>query len=266
MPSKPFEKVAILEQEIDAVTYDEVLAHIDRVVAARRFSYCVTANVDHLMKLRRDPEFRVVYRGADLVVPDGVPLLWAARWLGTPLKGRVNGTALFERIAEHAARRGYALFFLGGAGDSARLAADRLAARHPGLRVVGVSAPPLGFDAEERQNAELWRQIAASGADILIVGLGAPKQEKWIANHARHSGVCFAVGVGVSFSLVAGTIARAPAWMQRWGFEWLWRLSQEPGHLWRRYLIEDMPFFWLVARQRWGQRRTGAPRVQEDRP
>ena len=247
----------ILGQEIHAVQYEDVLRHVDQVIAAGRSSYCVTANIDHLMKLRRDAEFRVVYSGADLVVADGVPLLWAARFLGSPLPARVNGTALFEHIAAHAARAGYALFFLGGAGDSARRAANVLTVRYPGLQVVGVSAPPQGFDLDERQNSTLESQIAASGAQILIVGLGAPKQEKWIAKHARAAGVNFAVGVGVSFSLVAGTIARAPAWMQRNGLEWLWRLSQEPGRLWRRYLIEDMPFFWLVARQWW----TGPPAI-----
>jgi N-acetylglucosaminyldiphosphoundecaprenol N-acetyl-beta-D-mannosaminyltransferase len=254
------QRIDILGQAIDNVVYDDVLAHIDRAVAERRFFHCITANVDHLMKLRRDPAFRAVYRAADLVVADGVPLVWASRWLGTPLKARVNGTALFERIAAHAARCGYSLFFLGGAEDSAQRAAEVLKARHPRLRIAGIYAPPLGFDRHDARNAQLQRMIAASGADILIVGLGAPKQENWIARHAPGTGVRFAVGVGVSFSLVAGTIARAPRWMQRIGLEWLWRLAMEPRRLWKRYLVDDMPFFWHVARQAVSaRRRRGRP-------
>ena len=246
------ERVDLLGVEIDNLSMDEVLTGIVEWVSSRRFSYAVTPNVDHMMLLRRDPELRAVYARANLVLADGVPLIWAAKFLGTPLKGRVNGTDLFERTCELAARMGYSVFLLGGNPGAARRAADRLTKRLPGLKVAGCFCPPLGFHTDPAQNRAIQSRIRKSGAEILFVGLGAPKQEKWIFNYAGESGVAFAVGIGISFSFVAGDISRAPVWMQRRGLEWLWRLRAEPRRLWKRYLLEDIPFVGLVARE-WAQ-------------
>ncbi len=242
--------VRILDQTIDNVTIGDVLLRVEAHISSDRFAYCVTPNVDHIMKLRRDPEFRAIYDGADLRVPDGVPLLWAARLLGTPLRARVNGTDLFERLCAHAADHGWSVFLLGGAGDTAEQAAATLARRHPSLRVAGTHSPRMGFEHDPAACKRICDAVRASGADILFVGLGAPKQERWIFEHGAGCGVHFAVGVGVSFSFVAGAIPRAPLWMQRGGLEWLWRLTQEPDRLWKRYLVDDLPFLWLVAKQR----------------
>jgi N-acetylglucosaminyldiphosphoundecaprenol N-acetyl-beta-D-mannosaminyltransferase len=199
------------------------------------------------MKLRQDPEFRGIYDGAILRVPDGMPLVWAARLQGKPLLGRVNGTDLFERLAAHSAKQGWSIFLLGGAGDSAAQAAAELVRRDPELRIAGFSAPQMGFENDPEECRRIEELIRASKADILFVGVGAPKQERWIVRHGAACGVSFAIGVGVSFSFVAGTIPRAPLWMQVNGLEWLWRLAQEPGRLWKRYLIDDLPFLWLVT-------------------
>jgi N-acetylglucosaminyldiphosphoundecaprenol N-acetyl-beta-D-mannosaminyltransferase len=205
------------------------------------------------MKLRHDADFRAVYAKAGLRVADGVPLVWASRFLGTPLHGRVNGTDLFELLAAEAAKWGWSIFLLGGAGDAAALAAAELRRRHDGLSVAGTYSPQFGFEQDPRECRRITEMIAESGADILFVGLGAPKQEKWIAQYGAACNVRFAVGVGVSFSFVAGTLPRAPFWMQRHGLEWLWRLIQEPQRLWKRYLIDGLPFFWFVALQKLSQ-------------
>ncbi len=227
---------------------DETLAAIGEIVERRRFAYAVTPNVDHVVKHRKSAQFRELYKKASLVVADGVPLLWAARLLGTPLKARINGTDLFERTCQFAAERGYSVFLLGGSPGAATSAREKLTQRHPALKFAGSVCPPFGFYKNEDQNKAIQETIRASRADILFVGLGAPQQEQWMCDYGEGSGVAFAIGVGVSFSFVGGLIPRAPVWMQRNGLEWLWRLGKEPRRLWRRYLLEDLPFFGMLLR------------------
>jgi N-acetylglucosaminyldiphosphoundecaprenol N-acetyl-beta-D-mannosaminyltransferase len=240
-------RVEVLGVFIDNLTMNQVIMRIAGIVEAGRFAYGVTPNVDHLIRLRRDAEFRKSYGSAELIVPDGVPLLWASRLLGRPLRERINGTDLFEATCEMAARRGFSIYLLGGSPGTAESARDRLREKYPELNVAGCCCPPHGFHEDEAQNQVIQDAICRSGADILFVGLGAPKQENWMYSYAKGSGAPFALGVGVSFSFVGGEIARAPVWMQRHGFEWLWRLAHEPRRLWKRYLVDDMVFLMILA-------------------
>jgi N-acetylglucosaminyldiphosphoundecaprenol N-acetyl-beta-D-mannosaminyltransferase len=226
---------------------DDVVYAIASLIERGGFSYTVTPNVDHIMKLQKDPSFRNVYERADLVVPDGVPLLWASKILKTPLSGRVNGTDLFGRLSELAGQKGYSIYLLGGAEGTAEATTAILRNRIPNLNVGGYSCPPVGFEKNPETNAAVVGAVAAARPDILFVGLGAPKQEEWIARYGPETGASHAVGIGASFSFVSGQIRRAPKVMQRTGLEWLWRLLSEPRRLWRRYLIEDFPFLWKVA-------------------
>lgn len=249
-PTRPDRaRVSIGRARIDDVSMDEAIERIEALIARRRPRYVVTPNVDHLVKLEDDPEFRDVYARAALVLADGMPLVWASRLLGTPLRAKVSGSDLFVAFAEVAARRGYRLYFLGGREGAAARAADILAARHPGLTVCGVDSPPLGFEHDHEATRRLVARIRAARPDVLFVGLGAPKQEKWIHRWHEDLGVPVSVGVGVSFEFVAGMVRRAPMWMQRAGLEWAWRLLMEPRRLWRRYLVEDSRFLWLFLRQ-----------------
>ena len=244
--------IQILGIHINNVTLEEAVNRIAELSHGKAFSYTLTPNVDHLVKLQNDVSFLKVYEQADLVVADGVPLLWAARFLGTPLKGRVNGTDLFEQLAAQAAESGRSIFLLGGDEGTAEQAAAHLKARHPQLRTAGWYCPPFGFEHDPEENARIIKRIRDTQPDLLFVGLGAPKQEHWIAEHGAATGARHAVGIGVSFSFVAGAIKRAPRWMQRSGLEWLWRLGAEPRRLWRRYLVDDPRFFWLVFKQKIG--------------
>jgi N-acetylglucosaminyldiphosphoundecaprenol N-acetyl-beta-D-mannosaminyltransferase len=240
------ERVDLLGLKIHNFSMAEALLAIVEIVERRRFAYAVTPNVDHTVKLRKSAQFREVYQKAELVVADGVPLVWASRMLGTPLKERINGTDLFERTCELAAERGYSVFLLGGSPGAAASACVKLMMRQPDLKIAGWDCPSYGFYKNEEQNKVVQSRIRESGADILFVGLGAPWQEQWMYDHAKDSGVSFAIGVGVSFSFVGELIPRAPAWMQRNGLEWLWRLCKEPRRLWKRYLLEDLPFFGML--------------------
>lgn len=243
-------RTELLGVQIDDLTMDEALERIGALIERRTPpAYVVTPNVDHVVKLQDDVEFRAVYAGADLVLCDGVPLLWASRLLRRPLKAKVSGSDLFVAFPALAARRGWRPFFLGGRPGAAERAAAILAAREPGFSVAGTYAPPFGFERDPVEDQRAVDLVRAARPDVLFVGLGAPKQEKWIHRHLHALGVPVSIGVGVSFEFVSGDVRRAPRWMQRAGLEWSWRLAMEPRKLWRRYLVEDARFLRLVARE-----------------
>ena len=243
-------RIDILGIPIDRIGMNDTIRKIDDFIAAGRPHLVATANVDHVIEALGDVEFRRIYQALDLVVVDGVPLLWAARFLGRPLIERVNGTDLFVRLCAHASRRGYRVFFLGAAPGVAVRAARRLRRRHPALQIVGTYAPPFGFDTDDGENQRIVEMVRQARPDILFVGLGAPKQEKWAYRHLEELGVPVTIGVGASFEYVAGETSRAPRWMQRSGLEWLYRVLSQPGRYWKRYLVRDVQFFPLLLREK----------------
>jgi len=246
-------RVNICGVEIDRYSFEEV---VDRIVqhslARSQPEYVVTPNAMHILLLQKDTYFQDIYHRAFLVVPDGVSLLWAAQFLQTPLNGRVNGTDLFARLCAIAAEVGLRIFLLGGRPGSAERAAQILQARHPNLEIVGIHCPTYGFEHQPEELASINSQILSAQPHILFVGLGAPKQEKWIANNYLSLHVPISIGIGVSFELVANMVPRAPIWMQRAGLEWLFRLIAEPNRLWKRYILGNPTFIWLVLQQRLG--------------
>ena len=243
-------KIDILGIKVDRVGMAQTITKIEEFIAQRAPRLVITPNVDHLIKARKDAEFKRIYDDADLSVPDGVPLLWAAKFLGSPLVERVNGTDLFEALCERAAEKGYRLFFLGAAPGVAATAAAELEQQYRGLQVVGTYSPPYDFFDSHEENEKIAGMIRAVQPDILFVGLGAPKQEKWISRHLHSLQVPVSIGIGASFEYVAGCTARAPEWMQRSGLEWLYRIIESPSRYWKRYVVEDAVFFPLVVAQR----------------
>jgi N-acetylglucosaminyldiphosphoundecaprenol N-acetyl-beta-D-mannosaminyltransferase len=236
---------------IDNISLNDAISRMTMYIQERRPVYIVTPNVDHVVKIHHDCEFRNSYREASLVLCDGAPLIWASRFLGSPVKERICGSDLFVYLAEIAARKGYKLFFLGGRPGSAQKAAEMFARKHPGVQVVGVYAPPFGFEKDPDENEKIVSLIKRAQPDILLVGVGTPKQEKWIYAHHQQAGVPVTIGIGASFEFAAGIIKRAPFWIRRGGFEWLWRLILEPNRLWKRYLVDDLEFFVLILKQKW---------------
>lgn len=243
-------KVIICGVHIDNVSMDQALALINGWVRSRHMAYIVTPNVDHIVKLRNDAEFRSIYEKATLVLADGVPLLWAARFLGSPLKQKISGSDLMPRICNLAAEKGYRLFLLGGRAGAAEAAKKKLETSYPSIRIAGVYSPSYGFERDAAEQKKIVHLLKESKPDILFVGLGAPKQEKWIAAHYQELEIPVSIGVGVTFEFIAGVLRRAPGWMQPIGLEWFWRFLSEPGRLWRRYLIEDPKFFVWVFQQK----------------
>jgi N-acetylglucosaminyldiphosphoundecaprenol N-acetyl-beta-D-mannosaminyltransferase len=256
-------KVNIAGIEIDSYSFNQVLDEITKhIFLNKNPEYVVTPNAQHILLLQKDADFRQIYRHAFLSVPDGVPLLWAAKFLGTPLNGRVNGTDLFEKLCEVAANKGLTVFLLGGRTGAADKAAKILQARHPSLKIVGTYCPPYGFESNAAELALINSKITVASPDILFVGLGAPKQEKWIYANYQQLNVPISLGIGVSFELVADMVKRAPFWMQQSGLEWLFRLMVEPQRLWQRYILGNPQFIWLVIKQKLGLSKKFPSRVK----
>jgi len=249
-------KVNICNINIDNLSMEETLEMIDSVIESRETRYIVTPNVDHIMTLQKDKEFRRIYEEAFLVLPDGMPLVWASKILGCPLKDKISGSDLFPLLCERAQKKNYKLFFLGGKPGVAARSAEILGKRYKGIQIAGVHSPPYGFENDQAENESIISRIKRAKPDILFVGLGAPKQEKWIYRHYKELDIPVNIGIGITFEFIAGTIKRAPLWMQKSGLEWLWRLTSEPGRLWKRYLIDDMRFFGLLLKQKIGQNKT----------
>ena len=248
-------KIKICGVQINNVNFTETIRAVDELVHKKSRAFIVTPNIDHIVRLQKDFEFKKIYEEAALVLPDGMPILWAAKYLGTPLKEKVSGSDLFTKLCEISAKKEYKLFFLGGRECAAAKAADVLKTKYPGVQIVGAYYPSFGFEDDEAENMKIVEMIREAKPDILFVGLGAPKQEKWIYKYKDQHQAPVSIGIGVSFEFVSGMVKRAPVWMQKFGFEWLWRLMMEPKRLWKRYLIDDPVFFWLVLKQKLGSRR-----------
>lgn len=243
--------IDICDVRIDNFSLDQVVESIvTHVLSGGPPAYVVTPNAQHILLLQQDRHFRKIYHDAFLAVPDGVSLLWAARFLGAPLKGRVNGTDLFKVLCEVSAEKNLRIFFLGGRPGAAVKAKEILQTHHTNLKIVGTHCPPYGFESVPTELDLINQKIEAAIPDILFVGLGAPKQEYWIYDSYKKLSIPISIGIGVSFELVANMVPRAPVFMQNIGMEWLFRLMVEPYRLWKRYIFGNPLFIWLVLRQR----------------
>jgi N-acetylglucosaminyldiphosphoundecaprenol N-acetyl-beta-D-mannosaminyltransferase len=249
-------RISLEDVSFDKVTMTEAVARILRMTKRRgRARYVCTGNLDHLVIAERDPEFREVYKKADLVVADGAPVVWLSRIASpAPLPERVAGSDLFWELAKLSSQTGVKLFYLGGLPGAADAAADAVRAKYPAARIVGTYCPPHDrFDAEEEQE-NIQRIVRRAQPDILLVAFGAPKQEKWIAKNKDKLGVPVSIGVGGSFELASGIKRRAPRWIQRTGLEWLYRFAQEPTRLFKRYFVDDLPYLARSAARALGRR------------
>ena len=229
--------------------YNGVLDWIDTVVAARRRGYICVAATHTVMASHDDPELRKAVLGADFTVPDGQPLVWALNLLGHPLGERVYGPDLMDRACARAARTGRRMYLYGGRDQGTLVQLTRnLRLRHPGLRIVGGHVPPFR-DLTREEEASVAADIQRSGAEVVWVGIGVPKQEKWMARMTPRLRTQVLVGVGAAFDFHGGLIPQAPALLQQLGLEWAFRLAQEPRRLWRRYLRYNPRFVAGFARQ-----------------
>lgn len=240
------QRLTIGRVPIDVVTFQQAMERIEALVDAKQGGSVFTPNVDHVVNVDTDDVFAAAYQRASLSVADGMPLVWASKVLGQPLPERVAGSDLLEPTLQLAAKRGWRVFFLGAAPGVAEKAAI-VAKERFGTNVVGTDSPFVKLD-DTAQIDRIARQLADSKAEIVMMAFGAPKQELLIDRIADRVKPAVMLGIGASLDFLAGTVKRAPAIMRSTGFEWLYRLSQEPGRLWRRYLINDPKFAVILLR------------------
>lgn len=241
-------RMKFMNTEVDSLNMPEVLDRIDKLIQIKKNSYVVTPNVDHIVQLEKDSELQKVYKNADLILADGKPLIWISNYYKTPIKEKVSGSDLFPLLCEMAGKKGYKMFFLGAAEGVAARAATNLKKRYSNLEVAGVYSPPFGFEENEEEVEKILQMIIKSNVDILIVGLGAPKQEKFIFKYHDRLKVPISLGLGASLDFEAGNIKRAPKWMQKSGLEWLFRITQDPRRMFKRYIIDDIKIIRLVRK------------------
>lgn len=239
---EPFPVVRLMGVRLHAATEDEVNQHIVRSARGGVGGIVITPNLDHLRRAVRDHGYRAMIEHASLSVPDGFPLVLASRIQGTPLPARVAGSDLISSLSAQAAGAGLSVFLLGGDPGTAERAGEVLRERHPGLVIAGTYCPPMGFERDAAVMEEMKRMLRESRAQIVFVALGSPKQERLIAQVRGELPHAWWLGVGISFSFLCGEVPRAPRWMRRCGLEWFHRLISEPRRLFRRYLIEGIPF------------------------
>ncbi|MGN6189379.1 MAG: WecB/TagA/CpsF family glycosyltransferase [Conexibacter sp.] len=255
-PLPSVDQAPVLGVPLAVTDYERTLDWIDAAVAFGAREYLCVAAVHTVMESREDDALRAAVDGAAFTVPDGQPLAWALRKLGHEIDTRVYGPELMERACARAARSGQRFYLYGGRDERAlaQLAANLLD-RHPGLQLAGGWSPPHR-QLSDAELDEVAARINAAAADVVWVGIGVPKQEKWMAAMRDRLAAPVLIGVGAAFDFHAGLIPQAPAWMQRRGLEWLFRLAQEPGRLWKRYARHNPRFVAGFARQ-WASHRRG---------
>jgi N-acetylglucosaminyldiphosphoundecaprenol N-acetyl-beta-D-mannosaminyltransferase len=253
VPSPP--TVEVVGVPLALTDYDSMLDWIDAMVTARSRGYLCACNVHTVMASHEDPELRRALRASSINVPDGQPLVWAMNALGHSIPGRVYGPELMARACARAAKQGHRFYLYGGRNQGALVQlALNLRHRHPGVKIVGGYSPPhRPLSPGERRT--VVEEINRSQADVVWVGIGVPKQEKWMAEMREGLDAPVLAGVGAAFDFHAGLVPQAPNWIQAMGLEWAYRLAHEPRRLWRRYLRYNPRFVGAFARQLVNHRR-----------
>jgi N-acetylglucosaminyldiphosphoundecaprenol N-acetyl-beta-D-mannosaminyltransferase len=233
---------------LSVVTEAQAIDYIVSQAAAGRGGWVITPNLDQFRQYYRSAELQAMYERANVVLADGMPLVWASRIQKTPLPQRVPGSALIFSLNQAAAIRGVPVFLLGGNPGAAKGAAEVLSQRYPGLKIVGTHCPPMGFEKSPAEIDAMRQMLSDAQPGIVFVGLGFPKQERLIESLRSAAPGAWFLGIGISLSFASGEVVRAPRWIQKLGLEWVHRMVQEPGRLVKRYLVHGIPFAVVLLR------------------
>jgi N-acetylglucosaminyldiphosphoundecaprenol N-acetyl-beta-D-mannosaminyltransferase len=240
------ERITLMGCQIDNLSMEDTLGRIEGFIHSGKPHQHVVVNVDKLVKASRDPGLRKIINDCALINVDGMPVVWASRLLGKPLKERVAGVDLFEALMRRAGEKGWRVFLLGAREEVVSAVADTYGRKYPRLVLAGYRN---GYWKGEAQEREVVQQIRDSRADLLFVAISSPKKEQFLGRYQAEMKIPFAMGVGGTFDVAIGRVKRAPRWMQRSGLEWFYRFLQEPRRMFRRYFIDDMAFIWLLIKE-----------------
>jgi N-acetylglucosaminyldiphosphoundecaprenol N-acetyl-beta-D-mannosaminyltransferase len=269
VPAGPVRVTRFMGAPMGVVTEAEAVRAIVDAAETGSGHWTITANLDHIRRYHSDPVQKALIDEADLVVADGMPLIWASHLAGEPLPERVSGSSMVWSICEAASVRGQSVFLLGGDPGVAEQAAQIFRDRYPGVEIVGTACPPVGFESDEQECDRIKRQVTEAAPRIVFVALGFPKQDLLIRILRESLPHASFLGVGISLSYATGDVSRAPGWICGLGLEWAYRLSQEPTRrLVRRYLVDGLPFgvqmMMSAARHRARRRSHGGPWGRDD--
>ena len=239
------ERIEMMGCQIDNLTMEETLGRVEQFIASGQPHQHVVVNVDKLVKASRDAELRQIINDCALINVDGMPVVWASRLLGKPLKSRVAGVDLFEALMQRASTKQWRVFLLGAREEVVSGVKSLYETKYPGLVVAGYRN---GYWKADEEPAVV-EQIKAAQADLLFVAISSPKKEQFLGQYQAEMKIPFAMGVGGTFDVAVGKVKRAPLWMQNNGLEWFYRFLQEPRRMFKRYFIDDIAFFWLLAKE-----------------
>ena len=246
----PLKRMRFMNSYIDNVTMEEAIDHIEECIQQRKVGQVITPNVDQIVRMETDGYFKEICDNAELLLTDGHPLLWIAKWYGTPIKEKICGSDLVPCLCEVAAQKGYSVFLLGAAPGVAQRAANKLLEKFPNLKVAGVYSPPMGFEKDREEIDRINQMLRNSHADMLFVGMGVPKQDIFIYENMAVYQIPMSFSIGGTIDFIAGEQKRAPKWVSKIGMEWFYRLCQSPKRMFKRYIIDDSKILKLAWKYR----------------
>lgn len=245
-----FVKQRFLNTYVNNLSMKDCLEAIDSLVSQDKKSYIVAVNVDVIVKIEDDPYLKKIIDNAELVLVDGKPLQWIAKYQGNPIKEKISGSDLVQLLLKQASDKGQSVFIIGGKDGIAQKAKSNIEKSNPKIKIVGTYAPPLGFEKDQKELDKINVMISDCHPDILIACFGCPKQEKWIYENYLKYEAKLSVCAGATVDFLAGNVKRAPKWISNIGFEWFYRFLQEPKRLFRRYFVDDVRILKLVRKYR----------------
>ena len=246
----PLNRIKFMNIYLDNVTLEEAIGHIEYCIKRRKISHVIKPNVDQIIRIEKDGYFKEICEKAELLLADGTPLIWISKWYRCPIKEKICGSELVPELCRISAQKGYKVFFLGAAEGVAAKAAEKLVKKYPGLKIVGTYSPASGFERDKQELDKINLILKSSGADMLFVGLGVPKQDIFIYENMNVYKIPVSFSIGATIDFEAGVQKRCPGWVNRIGMEWFYRLCLDPRRMFKRYIVDDMKIFRLVRKYR----------------
>lgn len=243
-------KQPLLNTYVNNVDMDEALLSIDEMIFSETKHYVVAINVDVVMKIENDCYLKKITDNADMVLVDGKPLVWIAKWHKHPVKEKISGSDLVPRLCKHSRDKRYRIFIIGGKDGVAEQAKKNLEKQFLGINIVGTYAPPVGFEKDKVELEKINTMISNAHPDLLIACFGCPKQEKWIYENYKEYDAKVSICAGATVDFLAGSVKRAPVWMSEHGLEWFYRFLMEPKRMFKRYFIDDLKIVKLIWKYR----------------